>query len=210
MADIVIFDMDGTLIDSGFDITQSINHVRRERYGLTPIEVHSVVDAINAPVRNLAMIFYETPTYEADARAIFEEHYFEQCIQNVAAYDGIPSLLGELYDRRIVMGVATNAPTLFAKRMLGHLGIAEYFGKIIGADEVQYPKPHPEMLLRHLEHHRYNEGTDNAYMIGDNSKDMQAAREAKIKGIFAGWGFGSESGDEPFAFRPLDILKMIS
>ncbi|MFZ5375947.1 MAG: HAD family hydrolase, partial [Campylobacterota bacterium] len=123
MQKIVIFDMDGTLIDSGNDITHSVNYVRQERYSLSPMSVQSVVDAINAPHRNLAEIFYGTSRYEPEAKELFESHYYDQCIKNVSAYNGIIEVLETLRGANARMGVATNAPGLFARRMLSHLGM---------------------------------------------------------------------------------------
>ena len=107
------------------------------------------------------------------------------------------------------MGVATNAPTLFAKRMLNHLGIDTLFDLIIGADEVELPKPHPHMIRRHLDLHRYASGTDHAYMVGDNTKDMLAAKNAGIAGIFAGWGFSRDGSGDHLAAEPSEVTKII-
>jgi phosphoglycolate phosphatase len=205
MKNIAIFDMDGTLIDSGLDITLSINHVRAECYNLKPLSVNAVIDAINAPVRNLSEIFYGKPLYEEKARELFEGHYFDQCIQNVTAYAGIHDVLKILDENKVIMGVATNAPSVFAKRMLEHLELNSYFQLIIGADDVDSPKPHPQMLHRHLDHYAYHSGTDNAWMIGDNSKDMEAATRAGISSVFAGWGF-SRNGEGDFFISSPDTL----
>jgi len=210
MRRIAIFDMDGTLIDSGYDITVSINHVREEHYGLEPLSVQAVIDAINAHSRNLAEIFYLTPVYEERARQTFEAHYYEQCVQNVISYDGIKEILDFFAQSGISMGVATNAPSIFARRMLGHLGLSRYFSHIVGADEVEMPKPHPQMLEKILTHHDYNPGTDYAWMIGDNSKDMEAAAEVGIVGIFAGWGFSSQGEGDYFADHPKKLLRIIT
>ena len=129
MRHIALFDMDGTLIDSGLDITLSINHVRASYYNLDPLSVQAVIDAINAPERNLSEIFYGQSHYEARAKELFETHYFDQCIQNVTPYQGIRELLSALYDKNVIMGVATNAPSIFAKRMLKHL---EFFNLLSG------------------------------------------------------------------------------
>lgn len=209
MQRIAIFDMDGTLIDSGLDITISINHVRSQCYSLEPLSVQEVVDAINAPERNLTEIFYEKSTYEQGARDHFEEHYYEQCIQNVVAYDGIHELLKILQDHNVVMGVATNAPSIFAKRMLNHLGLDPYFKLIIGADNVESPKPHPQMIHHHLGHYQYRSGTDNAWMIGDNSKDIEAASRAGIHSIFAAWGFSPNGKGDYVASSPESIFNII-
>ncbi len=210
MAHIAIFDMDGTLIDSGLDITLSINHVRRQRYSLEPLSVQTVVDIINAPSRNLAKMFYGTVVYEHEARALFEAHYYDQCVQNVTPYEGIGTLLENLKHQGFAMGVATNAPSVFAKRMLCHLGLEPYFDLILGADNVDLPKPHPQIIQMHLDHHRYQSGTDYAWMIGDNTKDMDAAKNAGITGIFACWGFSSEGEGDYCAAEPLELLRIMN
>lgn len=209
MRRIALFDMDGTLIDSGLDITLSINYVRKSIYNLAPLEVQSIIDAINAHQRNLAYLFYGTDLYESHAKSLFEEHYFYQCIQNLKAYDRIPEILAKLSSHGVKMGVATNAPTLFAKRMLTHLELDHFFDSIIGADYVETPKPHPQMLQYHLKRHHYRSGMDRAWMIGDNSKDMEAASRAGIAGIFAGWGFGSLGEGDYFASSPDHLIDII-
>ncbi|MBN2870614.1 MAG: HAD family hydrolase [Campylobacterales bacterium] len=210
MAHIAIFDMDGTLIDSGLDITLSINHVRRQRYSLEPLSVRTVVDIINAPSRNLAKMFYGTEAYEHEARALFEAHYYDQCIQNVSSYEGIGTLLENLKRQDFALGVATNAPSIFARRMLSHLELEPYFDLILGADNVDLPKPHPQIIQKHLDHHGYRSGTDHAWMIGDNTKDMDAAKNAGITGIFACWGFSSEGEGDYCAAEPLELLRIMN
>lgn len=209
MKKIVIFDMDGTLIDTAVDISISINHVRHHHYGLEPLSENHVVSAINSPSRNLAEIFYHTPTYESHAKEAFEAHYHDQCIQNVRSYEGIIPTIEELHAHGCILGVATNAPTPFAKRMLEHLDMAKYFHHIIGADAVSIPKPDPEMVNFHLHSHQYDPLTDSAWMIGDNIKDMNAAKEARIKSIFAKWGFNDNGDGDYVAYNPLEIAQII-
>lgn len=209
MKRIVIFDMDGTLINSALDITISINHVRSHCYSLSPLHEQFVIDSINAHDRNLARLFYETEIYEENARALFEEHYHDQCIQNVYTYNEIIETLSHLSFHGCVMSVATNAPSIFAIRMLNHLGIAKYFSCILGADNVEHPKPHPQMIEDILEHHKYQENSDHAWMVGDNSKDMQAARSANIGTIFAAWGFSNKGEGDFIAYSPSEINTII-
>lgn len=209
MKHIALFDMDGTLIDSGVDITHSINFVREHCYELDPLSVQEVIDAINAKERNLSEIFYGHSVYEDRAKIKFEEHYYDQCIQNLFLYEGVYEMLSYLKDRQFIMGVATNAPSVFAKRMLEHLEISTFFDKIIGADNVDYPKPHPQMLMQHLSYHGFRSDTDRAWMIGDNSKDMDAATQAGIISIFAGWGFSHEGKGDYFAPTPLSLKEII-
>ena len=206
---IVIFDMDGTLINSSRDITISINHVREKLYSLSSLDEQFVIDSINAHERNLAHLFYQTLVYEEKAKELFESHYHDQCIQNVHPYEGIVESLSNLQSSGCLMSVATNAPSLFAKRMLSHLGMSKFFGLILGSDNVDQPKPHPQMIEMLLKHHNYDVSCDSAWMIGDNSKDMQAAQNANIGTIFAAWGFSKKGDGDAIAFSPSQVNKII-
>jgi len=209
MQNIVIFDMDGTLIDSKKDITISINHVRKEHYGLAPLSEDFIVEAINMEVRNLPKLFYETEIYAEKDRELFEAHYETQCVQNPYLYDGVKEMLQELHTNGVKLSVATNAPTKFAQKMLNHLQVSKLFDVIIGADKVSASKPDPSMLNIILASYNYNKHKDKAWMIGDNSKDMQSAKNANIQSIFVIWGFSSDSDFELTIERPSGILKVI-
>jgi phosphoglycolate phosphatase len=205
---IVIFDMDGTLIDSQHDITVSINHVRERHHGLEPLPPQFVVDAINAPRRNLAQLFYGTEGYREADRLLFESHYHDQCVENVMLYEGIAELLDALLETDFRLSVATNAPSRFARRMLSHLDVAHRFDHIVGADMVHCPKPDREMIDVILGAYGYRAEADAAWMVGDNSKDVGAARSAGITSIFAAWGFSSHGEGDHLASTP-DAVKSI-
>ena len=206
---IAIFDMDGTLIDSGYDISVSINHVRATLYALEPLEINYVIAAINAHQRNLAQLFYETQTYEPKAQELFEAHYYEQCTQHVRLYEGIYETLERLKAQRVHLAVATNAPTIFATRMLTHLNVAALFDPIVGADMVATPKPDKQMLEFILRRYNFQPSQDRAWMIGDNSKDMQSADHANIGSIFATWGFSREGKGHHRAEHPSKVIDII-
>jgi phosphoglycolate phosphatase len=209
MKKIVIFDMDGTLIDSKKDITISVNYVREKHHNLAPLSEEYIVEAINMYERNLPKLFYNTQTYENRDRELFEEHYKEQCTQNPYLYDGIKELLYNLKEQEVKMSVATNAPTLFANTMLTHLDVATYFDVIIGADKVKVSKPNPEMIHFILDSYQYNRNKDTAWMIGDNSKDIQSAKNAGINDIFATWGFSADGNYDIVVKYPKEVLDIV-
>ncbi|MEA3372264.1 MAG: HAD family hydrolase [Campylobacterota bacterium] len=207
---VIIFDMDGTLIDSQYDITISVNHVREEHYGLEPLSSAFIVEAINRHQRNLPELFYGTAVYHEHDRDLFEAHYHEQCIQNPRLYDGVEALLQHLSSEKVKLAVATNAPGKFAKRMLSHLGVADHFSHIIGADMVEKPKPDRAMLSHILDSFGFHHGSDRAWMIGDNSKDIEAALNAGIHSVFVTWGFSSEGKGDHVIEKPHKLLKIIA
>ena len=209
MQKIVIFDMDGTLIDSKKDITISINTIRKLHYNLEPLSEEFVVEAINKEVRNLPELFYGTKEYEQKDRLAFEAHYAKQCTQNPYLYDGVREMISTLKEHGVKLSVATNAPTPFAKLMLDSLDIANDFDVIIGADKVSHSKPNPAMLLKILDFYKYDATKDRAWMVGDNSKDMLSAANAKIQGVFATWGFTPQTDFSPQLSHPKELLTIV-
>lgn len=206
---VVIFDMDGTLLDSKKDITISVNHIREKHYSLEPLSEDFIVDAINKEVRSLPELFYGTKHYCDKDRELFEVHYAMQCIQNPYLYDGIKETLDELVASNVKISVATNAPTPFAIRMLKHLGVDEMFDVIIGADKVKKSKPDPQMLHFILDYYKYDWVKHKAWMVGDNSKDMQSAEAAKINSMFATWGFTPHAQHHTVIDEPKEILSIV-
>lgn len=206
---VVIFDMDGTLLDSKEDITISVNYIRKLHYGLAPLSEEYIVKIINMQERNLPYLFYGTKTYEDRDRELFEIHYAKQCIKNTYLYDEILEMLYTLKKSGVKLSVATNAPTKFSLLMLEHLGIDDIFDLIIGADKVKKSKPNSEMLDKILSFYNFNFEKDEAWMIGDSSKDMQSAKNAGIKSLFATWGFSVDGESYRVISSPKKILDIV-
>jgi phosphoglycolate phosphatase len=209
MKKIVIFDMDGTLIDSKKDMTISVNYVRKVNHNLPPLSEDFIVNAINKEHRNLSMLFYNTQTYEKRDQEVFEKHYKQQCIEHPYLFDGILELLQTLQANNVKMSVATNAPTKFAKTMLSHLNILDMFDVVIGADKVKVSKPDPEMIHHILSFYDFDPEIDKAWMIGDTLKDVESALNAGIQAIFSTWGFTTHGTYEVVAEHPKDILDIV-
>lgn len=206
---VVIFDMDGTLIDSKKDITVSINYVREINHKLPPLSEEFVVEAINMHDRNLAKLFYETDIYLRRDKNLFEKHYHSECTKNVYLYDGVFDMLEGLCKADVKLSVATNAPTKFAKRMLEHLKVSLFFDLIIGADMVSESKPSPMMLNKILEHYGFDVNAHKGWMVGDNSKDVLSAKNAGIEPIFVTWGFATEGDENIVAKKPSEVLDIV-
>jgi phosphoglycolate phosphatase len=206
---VVIFDMDGTLIDSKKDITISINYIRDLHYKLEPLSEDFVVDAINMHERNLPKLFYGTELYQKRDREVFEAYYSSQCTKNTHLYAGILETLQELVNSGVKLSVATNATTKFAEIMLRHLKINHMFDVIIGADKVKTSKPDPQMIYEILNYYNFDKTKDKAWMIGDNSKDILSAQNANILSMFAVWGFTKKAKHEVVILEPKEILDIV-
>lgn len=182
---LIIFDMDGTLIDSGELIANTINHVRHF-YDLPPMEKGELLRNVNNPHIDAARFFYGTDTFKKKQRDLFSEYYNIHCKSDLRVYDGIPELLQKLQPK-YHLSVATNASSNHANTILKNAKLLEYFELVVGADMVANPKPKPDMLLHTLE--KIGVDKSRAYMIGDSQKDRLAAQSAGVRDIMVNWGF---------------------
>ena len=188
---LIMFDMDGTLIDSGFAITNTINYVR-ENLGFEKLEKEYILEKVNEPNINSAEFFYGTKEFTQQQTKLFEEYYNKHCLTDLVLYDGIYDLISDLKgDFRLA--VATNANSIYAKKMLDHVGIGKHFSTILGYDSVKNPKPHPEMVNKLL--NKYSVENTNAQMIGDSHKDIIAATKAGVDSVLVNWGFSNHEKD---------------
>lgn len=201
----IIFDMDGTLIDSSNPITETINIVR-SRYNLSPLDKSEVVSAINCPLKKPSKYFYGTDEYLPEQKEIFVEHYEKSCTENIRLYDGIYELLLEL-DTKFHLAVATNADKRFAEMMLHALGIYQFFSEVIGACSVENAKPHPEMIEVILE--RLQTPKEHALLIGDSRYDELASQNASIEFLHVSWGFGGDIITKRSAKSAIELSWMI-
>jgi len=190
--ELIVFDMDGTLIDSGNVISNTINYVRTN-IGLQAMPKDELLTNINNPDINSAEYFYGTEAFTDEQTKLFGEYYDKNCITDIILYDGISDMLKNI-DQYFTLSIATNASVEFANKMLKHLKIDHHFDMVIGANCVEKPKPHPDMLLNTINKLSYT--TNKAILIGDSLKDKQAAQRANMDYILVNWGFTTHTKDE--------------
>ena len=184
---LIMFDMDGTLIDSGLAITNTINYVR-VNLGFEKLEKDYILEKVNDPAINSAEFFYGTKEFTPQQTKLFEEYYNIHCLTDLAVYDGISKLIDDL-SKDFTLAVATNANSDYAHKMLNHVGLGHHFKTILGYDSVKNPKPHPEMVNKILDIH--NISSQNAQLIGDSHKDIMAATRAGVDSVLVNWGFSN-------------------
>lgn len=197
---LIIFDMDGTLINSGFAITNTINYVRTN-LGLEELESNYILENVNDPNINSAEFFYGTKEFTDKQTKLFGEYYNEHCLHDLVVYDGIKELINTLKND-FTLAVATNANSVYAKKMLNHVELGSYFPTILGYDSVSKPKPHPEMVNKILDKHDILK--HNAQVIGDSHKDIMAATNAGVDSVLVNWGFSNHEKD---AIETVEELK---
>lgn len=185
--ELIIFDMDGTLIDSGDVISNTINFVR-SHLGLKEIEKHTMLSQLNNPEINSAEYFYGTKEFTPQQTELFTEYYNENCLKDIKLYDGIKELLHTL-KKDFKLSIATNASRDFAVQMIKHLHIDIYFDIVVGSTCVDKPKPNPDMIFKTLDELQVH--NHKSILIGDSLKDIRAAKAANIDSFLVDWGFSN-------------------
>jgi phosphoglycolate phosphatase len=181
----IIFDMDGTLIDSSQVISNAINHVRK-KLGLPPMEREKILVAVNDMHTHSPSYFYEAKEFEERHIVWFQEYYTRYHDKEVALYEGIRLLLDKT-KQKYQLSLATNAYRQSTLQLLGFVDITHYFDIIVCADDVPNSKPAPDMIYTILKHCKVD--PFEAIMIGDSLKDKEAATRAGVETILVDWGF---------------------
>jgi phosphoglycolate phosphatase len=195
----LVFDLDGTLIDSKMDLVNSVNATLRElkREALPTDLVASYVGS-GAPTlmrRSLG----GNPSEEELKRALafFLVHYEEHKLDETRLYPGVKETLAEL--KSLPMSVLTNKPVKISVRILEGLGVAQYFRCIYGGNSFMTKKPDPEGANRILTELKVT--ARDAAMVGDSEVDVQTARNAGMHSVCVNFGFGNHDRDA----HPADV-----
>ncbi|WP_456457470.1 HAD family hydrolase [Nitratifractor sp.] len=207
---LIVFDMDGTLLDTRIDITISVNYVRMKNHALPPLTQEQVVEYINRDERNLPQLFYGTETPDPQDRELFRRHYLQQCTKHLRLFSGVETMLESLRRAGIPMAVATNASSLFAHQMLEAAGIAHYFYAVAGADTTGRSKPDPSMLHFLMRQIGFDPNEKRGYLLGDSGKDMEAARRAGLVPLYAAWGYANGCEADRSLQTPEALCEVLS
>ena len=205
---IVIFDLDGTLVDSSDNIARAINFVRSDT-NLPPLDKEFITTNINRDDINSASVFYGVEAFTQRQKELFESFYIDICSDNLTFYEHIPQMLERFKSLGFSMSVATNGASQFAHKMLSGLNLDGYFDYLVGANMVDSPKPSPQMLRLILDDYCYSDADFTPFLVGDSIKDVKSAKNANIKSAFATWGFGDDvdGADEKLSSaKELEIL----
>jgi len=173
----LVFDLDGTLIDSAPDISASLRRVL-VRMGREPISHERVVAAIGSGVRKL-IERTTTPPIEPVVDAFMAE-YAEHLMDLTQLFPGVKETLGRLPGRKIVL---SNKPERMSRKVVEGLGISSHFDSVYGGDSFPSRKPDPACFRAAAGSAR------NALLIGDSGVDMETARNAGVRSVAVTYGY---------------------
>ena len=183
---LIIFDMDGTLVNSSLTIANAINYVR-QNLGFDPMAQEDILRHVNDHTINPAQYFYHAKAFDTDHERWFSEYYTKNHESELVLYDGIKELLHSLKGNGHTLGVATNAYRSSTIESLTHLDVYDIFDGIACYDDVPQGKPEPDMLHRLLDELNYKK--HESLFVGDGPRDEMAAKRAQIDYIMVDWGF---------------------
>jgi phosphoglycolate phosphatase len=189
---IIVFDLDGTLVDTAPDLINALNFVL-DREGMSPIPLASARNMIGAGARKLI-----ERGLEVEGRAVtvgeldrmtrdFIDYYSEHIADESRPFEGLDAALDELEARGCSFAVCTNKLEWLSKLLLDRLGMSRRFAAICGADTFGVAKPDPAILHQTIA--RAGGKSSAAVMVGDSGTDIGAARRAGISVVGVSFGY---------------------
>ena len=210
----VLFDLDGTLADTAPDLGGAVNRMR-ERRGLQALPIERLRPLASSGARGMLYaglgITPADPGYET-LREEFLAEYEAALDVHSRLFDGVPQLLERLHAARLPWGIVTNKIMRFTAPVVAGLDL-EHAGVVIAGDTTPHPKPHPAPLLAACE--RLAVAAADCVYVGDDRRDIEAARAAGMPALAAGWGYLGEEGDiaawqaDAVVEHPLALLQLL-
>jgi phosphoglycolate phosphatase len=208
--DLLIFDLDGTLVDSKLDLAQAVN-ATRSHMGMSPLDNERVYSYVGngAPVLiRRAMGAQATEPEVQEALEFFLEYYREHYLDYTTLYPGVREALDRLRAAGKRMAVLTNKPVRISRAILEGLGVAGHFFQIYGGNSFDLKKPDPVGVSALMK--ETGIPADRCLMIGDSSVDIQTARNAGVASCGVTYGFQPETLADPAPDRLVDRLEELA
>jgi len=207
----VLFDFDGTLADTAPDLAAAVNQLRAER-GMKRLSNEAVRPYASMGARGLLRIGFGLTPGDADypsLRDAFLERYAECVCVDTRLFPGMADLLRELESRDIAWGIVTNKATRFTDRIVESLRLTP--DCVVCGDSTPHLKPHPAGLLLAAE--KLKLPPQNCFYLGDDLRDIQAARASGMHAVAVEWGYHSPDHAGPRAWnadlvlsQPLELI----
>ena len=211
--DVILFDLDGTLIDSGEGVTNSVAYSLK-KYGIIAKSREELYRFIGPPLHESYQKYFGFSEEQAkEAVTYYREYYRERGIFENRIYEGIQETLETLLDRGKTLLVATSKPELFAREILWHMGLAKYFSYVAGAN-MDGTRTKKAEVISYARSAAQISGQAAFVMVGDREHDVLGAKEAGIDSVGVLYGYGSReelrrSGADYIIERPNELLRLL-
>ncbi len=188
----IVFDLDGTLIDSAPDLAEALNRVLADN-GLAATEPAAVRHMVGEGAAKMiergfaaAGRAFDGPPPES-LRLAFLAHYEDCLVERTRPFPGVADTLASLAARQCRLAICSNKPEAMSRTVLKELGLAHFFPVVLGGDSLEVRKPDPVHLTTTIT--RAGGAADSAVMVGDSITDVAAARAAGVPVIVVNWGY---------------------
>ncbi|HJM61642.1 MAG TPA: phosphoglycolate phosphatase [Alphaproteobacteria bacterium] len=188
----IVFDLDGTLIDSAPDLTEALNRVLHEQ-DLPPVTTAAVRHMVgDGAVKMIERGFAAAGRPWDDGLSLtlrnsFFAHYEDCMTDNTVTFDGVTKALEALSNAGFRLAICTNKPVAMSEVILARLGLNRFFASVLGGDSLAVRKPDPAHLLEAIG--RAGGNRDAAVMVGDSTTDVRAARNARVPVVAVSFGY---------------------
>jgi phosphoglycolate phosphatase len=205
---LLIFDLDGTLIDSLPDLVDATNHMRAS-FGLSPLTGEQVRKLVGQGARSLVARALPSATTEQVEQGLelFIGYNLLHIADKTALYPGVEETLQALEGRGIPLCVLSNKNVALCREVLSRLGIARYFPVVFGADSLPFRKPAPEPVLALLK--EFSVPAGECAMVGDSINDIAAGQGAGVITVGCDYGYGDSSELEGADYRVADFASLL-
>jgi phosphoglycolate phosphatase len=187
---LIMFDLDGTLIDSAPDLAVAVNSMLAD-HGCEPLPVAQVRRMVGDGVAKLVARALAArncaPADPAAAERCFMRHYESGATSLTTVFPGVGEALRALRNAGIPLALCTNKPARITAGILASLGLAEYFTRVLGGDSLPFRKPDPRVLLVLLE--AFAAGPQSSFLVGDSEVDAATARAAGVPFVLMKHGY---------------------
>ena len=210
----VLFDLDGTLLDSAPDLVATLNHLRAG-LGLSALPVDDLRHFVSRGA--IGLIKAGMPPCDDETlaawRSSFLDHYQENSFVHSRPFDGIELVLSELADRGIPWGIVTNKMEYLTRPILEKAGWSSLVSAVICGDTVTHSKPHPEPVLTACKMIGVN--PESTLMVGDDLRDVEAGKSAGSRTAFVLYGYGDHEsqfdivGETELINTPEEVLDLL-
>lgn len=212
MFETILFDLDGTISDSGYGITRCVQHAL-SHFGIHE-ELESLTCFVGPPLTDMFMEKYGMDITTAHrATELFRQRYVEKGIFENRAYDGIDELVRDLGAAGRRLALATSKPEVFAVKIMEDYGFADCFEVMVGSELDGSRVEKGEVISEALHRLRLTE-KDSAVMVGDTRYDILGAKSHGLKSIGVGYGYGGlgeleQAGADLLAATVCDLRRLL-